>query len=75
MKLDNCIFCKIAAGEIPSTTIYEDDDFRVILDIEPASKGHALILPKEHFANLYELDDKIPMLLPLIIISIKTSTN
>ena len=59
MKLDNCIFCKIAAGEIPSTTIYEDDDFRVILDIEPASKGHALILPKEHFAILYELDDAL----------------
>lgn len=59
MKQENCIFCKIAAGEIPSATIYEDDDFRVILDIEPASKGHALILPKEHFANLYELSDEV----------------
>ncbi len=59
MKKDNCIFCKIAAGEIPSTTIYEDQDFRVILDIEPASKGHALILPKEHYANLYELSDEL----------------
>ena len=59
MRDQNCIFCKIAAGEIPSTTIYEDDDFRVILDIEPASKGHALILPKEHYANLYELDDAV----------------
>lgn len=59
MKQENCIFCKIAAGEIPSATIYEDEDFRVILDIEPASKGHALILPKEHFANLYELSDEI----------------
>lgn len=59
MKDNNCIFCKIAAGEIPSATLYEDDDFRVILDIEPASKGHALILPKEHYANLYELDDAI----------------
>ena len=59
MKVDNCIFCKITAGEIPSTTIYEDEDFRVILDIEPASKGHALILPKEHYANLYELDDAL----------------
>lgn len=59
MKQDNCIFCKIAAGEIPSATIYEDDDFRVILDIEPASKGHALILPKEHYANLYELSDEL----------------
>ena len=59
MKNENCIFCKIAAGEIPSATIYEDDDFRVILDIEPASKGHALILPKEHYANLYELPEEL----------------
>lgn len=59
MKNENCIFCKIAAGEIPSATIYEDDDFRVILDIEPASKGHALILPKEHYANLYELPEDL----------------
>ena len=59
MKDNNCIFCKIAAGEITSATLYEDDDFRVILDIEPASKGHALILPKEHYADLYELDDAV----------------
>lgn len=59
MKNENCIFCKIAAGDIPSATIYEDDDFRVILDIEPASKGHALILPKDHYANLYELPDEL----------------
>ncbi len=59
MKNENCIFCKIAAGEIPSATIYEDDDFRVILDIEPASNGHALILPKEHYANFYELPDEL----------------
>ena len=56
--MENCIFCKIANGEIPSNTLYEDDDFRVILDIEPATKGHALILPKKHFANLYEIDDE-----------------
>ena len=59
MKDVNCIFCKIAGGEIPSATIYEDEDFRVILDIEPASKGHALILPKEHYANLYELPEEL----------------
>ena len=59
MRQENCIFCKIAAGEIPSATIYEDNDFRVILDIEPASEGHALILPKEHYANLYELSDEV----------------
>ena len=59
MKKDDCIFCKIAAGEIPSGTIYEDDDFRVIFDRGPAAKGHALILPKEHFANIYEIDDGV----------------
>lgn len=59
MRDDNCIFCKIANGEIPAATLYEDDDFRVILDLGPASKGHALILPKEHYANLYELDDEV----------------
>ena len=52
---DDCIFCKIAAGEIPSNTIYEDDSYRVILDLGPATKGHALILPKENADNLYEL--------------------
>ncbi len=58
MKDNTCIFCKIAAGEIPSKTIYEDGMFRVILDLGPATKGHALILPKEHYRNLYELPDK-----------------
>lgn len=53
-----CIFCKIANGEIPSATLYEDDEFRVILDVNPASKGHALILPKKHADNLYELPDE-----------------
>lgn len=57
MRDENCIFCKIANGEIPSRTLYEDDDFRVILDLNPATKGHALILPKEHYKNLYEIDD------------------
>ena len=59
MKKDNCIFCMLANGDIPTATLYEDDDFRVILDAGPASKGHALILPKEHYANLYELDDEL----------------
>ena len=59
MRDDNCIFCKLANGEIPTATLYEDEDFRVILDASPASKGHALILPKEHYADLYELDDEV----------------
>ncbi len=58
MKDSNCIFCKLANGEIPTNSIYEDNDFRVILDASPAARGHALILPKEHFANVYEIDDE-----------------
>ncbi len=57
--MDNCIFCKIASGEIPSNTIYEDDSFRVILDNGPATKGHALVLPKEHYANLFEIPEDV----------------
>ena len=55
MKNDNCIFCKIANGEIPSRTICENEKFRVILDNGPATEGHALVLPKEHFADLFEM--------------------
>ncbi len=55
----DCIFCKIANGEIPSKTIYEDESFRVILDLAPATKGHALILPKSHADNLYELPEEV----------------
>ena len=53
----NCIFCKIANGDIPSSTIYEDDFFRVILDLSPATKGHALILPKQHMADIFEMNE------------------
>lgn len=59
MKKNDCIFCRLANGEIPTRTIYEDEDFRVILDAAPATRGHALILPKEHADNLYQLPDKL----------------
>lgn len=58
MKKDDCIFCKLANGVIPTNSIYEDEDFNVILDLAPATKGHALILPKEHADNLYQLPDE-----------------
>ncbi len=58
MKKDDCIFCKLANGVFPTNSIYEDEDFNVILDAGPATKGHALILPKEHYANLFELPDE-----------------
>lgn len=57
--MENCIFCKIANGEIGAATLYEDEEFRVILDLAPASKGHALILPKAHAANIYELSEEM----------------
>ena len=56
MNKDDCIFCKIANGEIPSATVYEDSICRVILDVNPANKGHALIIPQEHFGNIYSMD-------------------
>ena len=59
MKDDNCIFCKLANGVFPTNSIYEDEDFNVILDASPATKGHALILPKEHYAHMFEIDDDI----------------
>ena len=59
MIKDDCIFCKIANGEIPSYSIFEDDNFKVILDIEPSSKGHSLIIPKAHADNLFELDKNV----------------
>ncbi len=57
--MDSCIFCKIIKGEIPSSTIYEDENVKVILDIEPAAKGHAILLVKQHVANVFELDAEL----------------
>lgn len=56
--VDDCIFCKIIAGEIPSKTVYEDDSYKAILDISPASKGHVIILPKNHANNIFEISDE-----------------
>lgn len=57
--MSDCIFCKIANGEFDSFTVYEDNDFRGIMDISPASRGHVIILPKKHAADIYELEDDI----------------
>lgn len=55
----NCVFCKIINGEIPSAKVYEDTDFLAILDINPVSKGHVLVLPKKHCENLFDMDDEL----------------
>lgn len=54
--MDDCIFCKIVKGEIPSYTIYEDDDVKVFMDISPISKGHSLVIPKKHYTNILDID-------------------
>lgn len=58
MKKDDCIFCKLANGDIPTNALYEDDVVKVIFDASPASKGHVLILPKNHFDDIYSLDEE-----------------
>ena len=59
MRDANCIFCKILNGDIPSAKLYEDEDFAIILDVGPASLGHALIIPKEHYANVFEMPEEL----------------
>ncbi len=55
----DCIFCKIIKGDIPSTVLYEDEEFKVIFDVSPATKGHVLILPKKHYANVFEMPEDV----------------
>ncbi len=55
----DCIFCKINSNEIPAFTLYEDENLKVIMDINPNSNGHLLIIPKKHYLDFFELDDKI----------------
>ncbi len=59
MKDKNCIFCKIANGEIPSSIVYEDDDVIAILDISQATYGHTLVMPKAHYENFLEVPHDI----------------
>lgn len=58
IRMDNCIFCKIINNEIPSRCLYEDDIVKVILDANPDSNGHTLILPKKHITDFEEMDNE-----------------
>jgi len=68
--MDDCIFCKIINNEIPSTTIYEDDDIKAFFDISQVTPGHTLVVPKKHVKDIFEYDEdlaervfkKIPMI-------------
>lgn len=53
----DCIFCKIAAGEIPCHKVYEDENVLAFLDIHPHAKGHTVVIPKKHVANIFEFTD------------------
>lgn len=57
--MNNCIFCKIVSGEIPSPRTYEDDKLIAFLDIRPKAPGHTLLVPKEHYQWFYELPDEL----------------
>ena len=69
IKLENdCIFCKIVKGEIPSSKIYEDNDVLAFLDLFPVHKGHTLVIPKEHHETLLDVPDE---LLKKLIVAVK----
>ncbi|MGE4215019.1 MAG: HIT family protein [Anaerotignaceae bacterium] len=66
--MDNCIFCKIIKGDIPSATIFENEEFKVILDRFPSNQGHVLIMPKQHCDNIFDIDpDKAGRLFSLAV--------
>ena len=51
---EDCIFCKIVKGEIPSKTIYENEEIKVMMDINPETNGHLLLIPKKHYENIFD---------------------
>ena len=57
--MEDCIFCKIIKGELPSKTVYEDELIKVIMNINPATDGHLLVLPKEHYTNIMDINDEV----------------
>lgn len=65
--MDDCIFCKISAGHIPTHKIYEDDTVFAFLDIHPVNPGHALVIPKKHVPDVQELDEATYMHLMLVV--------
>ena len=66
-EMESCLFCKIIAGEIPSTKVYEDDTILAFLDIHPVNIGHTLVIPKAHHVNLYDASDEtLAQMMPII---------
>jgi histidine triad (HIT) family protein len=57
MAHEDCIFCKVLAGEIPSERVYEDDHAVAVMDINPWTRGHAVVIPRTHAADVFEIED------------------
>ena len=57
--MEECIFCKILKGEIPSRVVYEDDIIEIIMNINPNTNGHLLVIPKEHLVNLLDTPNEV----------------
>ena len=65
--MSDCIFCKIAAGEIPCSKVYEDDDYIAFLDIAPINKGHTLVIPKQHYETTLDMPaDKLCEMMKIV---------
>ena len=73
--MENCIFCKIINKQIPSSVVYEDNDVVAFLDISQATKGHTLVLPKKHYANLLEIEEEVLAKVIKVAKMIATSMN
>ena len=73
--MENCIFCKIANGEIPSTKLYEDDDMVIIKDLNPQAPVHLLLIPKQHYANIVEMTDAQAQTLAKCVKKLSTLTD
>lgn len=73
--MDNCIFCKIVNGDIPSTKVYEDDDMIIIKDLNPQAPIHLLLIPKEHYANIIEMSDNQAQTLAKCLKKLSTLTD
>ncbi len=73
--MDNCIFCKIVKGDIPSTKVYEDDDMIIIKDLNPQAPVHLLLIPKEHYANIIEMTDSQSQTLAKCLKKLSTLTD
>ena len=73
--MENCIFCKIIKGDIPSTKLYEDEDMIIIKDINPQAAVHLLLIPKEHYANVCEMSDLQALILAKCLKKLATLTD